>query len=229
MVKEKVFLVGLNKTATTSFHQLFLANGLKSYHNPNWVWKIKDPRDEIRKFQCFSDGYARNFPEVAKSFPDAIFVLTTRSLRAWIVSRFKHGYATLNSSFRTPKERGRHNWAYPPSKEKVISWIISRNNHHRKVLEYFKNQPSRLYLVNIENPGWQDFMGRELGLEVTNIEPANVIRKENVGIIAAVEDLVDKTFLELGYRDDQVNEYLINNRSDFAGIYKNNFSMGLVS
>ena len=43
----KIFVIGFNKTATTTFHKLFLANKLKSEHKTVW---------HPEKFDCFSDG-----------------------------------------------------------------------------------------------------------------------------------------------------------------------------
>jgi hypothetical protein len=224
MIQDKIFVIGLNKTGTTSLHILFLVNGLKSYHNPDWIRRIKDDHDyEINGFQCFSDGRAENFTDMAEKYANAIFILSTRSLRSWIISRFKHGYVTLNASFRTPEQRGKFNWAYPPSKEKMISWIEARNTHHHNVLTYFKNNPERLYIINIEKLGWERFIGEKLGFKKTNIKAINVIKKQDVSIMSEIEALVDKTFLELGYDQAQIDEYLIKNRSDYSRIYKNNF------
>jgi hypothetical protein len=225
MIDEKVFVVGLNKTATTSMHKLFMRNGLNSCHIPNWVDRINDPKDtEIQAYQCYSDGYAHNFEEIAQQYPNAVFILTTRSLRAWVISRFKHGYATLNAPFRTQEELGKYNWAYPPAKDKMISWIETRTKHHHSVLTYFKNQPSRLFLVNIEQPNWEGFVGQKLDLVIRKVKPTNVRQREKVPIILEIEELVDNTFIELGYDQAQINEYLIDNREEFSDVYDNNFA-----
>ena len=47
---EKIFVIGFNKTATSTFHELFKNNMLNSQHKGgknNW---------NIDKYQCFSDG-----------------------------------------------------------------------------------------------------------------------------------------------------------------------------
>lgn len=223
MITNKVFVVGLNKTGTTSFHRLFCENGLKSYHNPDWQKRIKDDQDnEIENYQCFSDGYAYDFALVADKYPDAVFVLSTRSLRAWIVSRFKHGYGTLNAEkIRSTKEMGQSNWAYPPTMEKMISWIEQRNHHHTKVLDHFVDQPSRLYVVDIEKANWEAFVGKAFCLNVTAIRPANVRPSKAVPIISEIETLVDSVFEELGYSKEQIEENLAPHKN--VGMYVNNF------
>ncbi|MEM8641559.1 MAG: sulfotransferase [Cyanobacteria bacterium P01_G01_bin.54] len=206
MNSNKIFVVGLNKSGTTSFHKLFLANGLKSYHKTDWVRRFNDKQDhKIRDYQCFSDGTASNLKEIAKDYPEAIFILNTRSLKTWLISRFKHGYVTLNSSLRSVEKRGKPSWAYPPTKEKMILWIAQRNNHYSDVLTYFMNEPTRLYLINIEEPDWENLIGDQLGFEVTDIEPANVRRNETIPIISQIKKLVDNTFLELGYNCNQID------------------------
>ena len=40
---DKYFVIGFNKTATSTFHNLFLKNNLKSQHITKW---------EIEKYKC---------------------------------------------------------------------------------------------------------------------------------------------------------------------------------
>ena len=51
-----------------------------------------------------------------ENFPDSIFVLNTRPLIDWLISRVTHGY------------KYRQKWCRPFSKEKCLSWISNRES-----------------------------------------------------------------------------------------------------
>jgi hypothetical protein len=81
-----------------------------------------------------------------------------------------------------------------------------------------------LFLVNIEQPNWEGFVGQKLDLAIRKVKPTNVRQREKVPIISEIEELVDNTFIELGYDQAQINEYLIDNREEFSEVYDNNFA-----
>jgi hypothetical protein len=122
MKYEKVFVIGFNKTASTSFHKLFVHLGLPSVHTREWKYK---------KYTCFSDGKRHtldgpdNFKSLEQRFPNALFILNTRPLSQWLFSRAKHGIIY-------PRK-----WSYPATHEKFIKWINSRNSFHDEVLSFF--------------------------------------------------------------------------------------------
>ena len=79
----KYFIIGFNKTGTNTLHQLFLKNNLKSQHSGKW---------RLEQYQCFSDSEdIYRFEDLDKQYENSIFILNTRSLQKWIISRFKHG------------------------------------------------------------------------------------------------------------------------------------------
>ena len=160
----KIFVIGFNKTATVSMHTVFLNNRLRSQHDGGKPW-------DVDNYDVFSDGDSiRKFREFDKNFEDAIFVLNTRSLRKWLESRYKHGFATLYFEGRRPEQFGKYNWAWPPSVEKTMAWIEHRQNHFSSVLSHFEDRPDRLIIVNIEEPNWIGFLCKSLGLENTDEE-----------------------------------------------------------
>ena len=57
----KIFVIGFNKTGTTTIHHLFTSNKLKSIHDVNW-----DPH--LETYMCFSDaGDKNNFKKLKKA------------------------------------------------------------------------------------------------------------------------------------------------------------------
>lgn len=84
----KVFCIGFNKTGTSSIHQLFLELGLRSYHGYYSHFPVGDPL--FKQFQCFSDGDEHPFELLDRSYPGSRFIVTTRRLDDWLVSRIRH-------------------------------------------------------------------------------------------------------------------------------------------
>ena len=81
----KIFCIGFNKTGTSSMHQLFLDLGLRSYHGIYSHFPIEDPI--FGRFECFSDGNEHPFEQLDQTYPGSRFIVTTRALDDWLVSR----------------------------------------------------------------------------------------------------------------------------------------------
>jgi hypothetical protein len=107
----KIFVIGFNKTGTTSIDAFFQSYGFRTLH-----WKTGDKNlarqieinvkrsdfilAEIDNFDVYSDfTYVSDaqaiegnsyFRELHVAFPDAFFVLNTRSMEGWILSRLRH-------------------------------------------------------------------------------------------------------------------------------------------
>ena len=97
----KIFCLSFHKTGTTSFHRFMAANGLASIHGAQWLnggnyqpflEAGKDDRERVAKFleqflehyEAFSDTpYNAIYPQLARKYPDAFFVLVTRDLESW--------------------------------------------------------------------------------------------------------------------------------------------------
>ena len=76
---KKYFVIGFNKTATTTFHNLFLKNNLTSQHSTRW---------NTDKYACFSDnGPVNNYKELDLKYENSIFILNVRELDKWLISR----------------------------------------------------------------------------------------------------------------------------------------------
>ena len=86
MIDHKIFVIGFNKTATSTFHILFEKHGLKSQHDgAHW---------DVDEYQCFSDnGNLRDWKKLYLDYPNSMFVLNTRPVDAWITSKHR---LTLN-------------------------------------------------------------------------------------------------------------------------------------
>jgi len=156
---EKYFVIGFNKTATTTLYNLFLKNNLKSQHQKSQFW-------DTSKYDCFSDITSGHhiWKELDKKYENAIFILNVRELDKWLISRFKHGLRTPNKP----------NWAYPYTREKCIEWVNHREKYHMEILDYFTERPEKIIIVNIERKGWINYLCSQLHFKNDNIKSKNV-------------------------------------------------------
>ena len=177
---DKYFVIGFNKTATSTFHNIFLKNNLTSQHNgDNW---------NTDKFQCFSDnGNFMNYKQLDVKYKNSIFILNIRELDKWLISRFKHGLST----------KKKPNWAYPYTYELCKSWIDQREKFHIEILDYFSNRPNKLIIVNIDKPDWVNYICSQLNFNNKNISSKNVRptkynNNEHQQIINLVNETLEK-------------------------------------
>jgi hypothetical protein len=158
---KKYFVIGFNKTATSTIHNLFLNNGLRSQHDSLW---------DLLNYDCFSDGkfsQIGEFSELYKQFYNSIFILNTRNLRNWIISRFNHGYrGYINGN----SDRN----MYPYTEDKIIRWVEYYNNHYLSVLNFFKDDPDKLIIVSIDDPNWISYLSDQLHFKINNIYSTNI-------------------------------------------------------
>ena len=180
---KKIFVIGFNKTATTTFHKLFLNNNLKSQHadKKNEYW-------DTDKYDCFSDkGNWHNFKKLNTAYPNSTFILNVRRLDEWIMSRFKHG------------ELHKQSWAYPATTALCTSWIKQREYYHMDVLDYFKNNPNKLIIVNIDKPDWISYICEKLNFKNNSDIRANVIT--TTPDHATLSDIINVAFNKLHYNE----------------------------
>tara|TARA_Y100001938_G_C7956156_1_gene361823 strand:- start:39 stop:689 length:651 start_codon:yes stop_codon:yes gene_type:complete len=154
----KIFVIGFNKTATTTFAAFFKAHNLSASHQ--CVGSNNQWRTDKKTFQCFSDnGDAQNLEELYKEFPESLFILNVRPLEPWLISRFKHG-ATRST---------KPNWAYPCDIDKCNLFFKNKESHHLKVLSFFEKDPNNLLIVDIQREDWQEFVSTHLSLNKKDV------------------------------------------------------------
>jgi hypothetical protein len=206
----KFFVIGFNKTATTTFHKLFLANNLKSEHKTVW---------HPENFDCFSDnGNLNNFKELDKKYPDATFILNIRSLDTWLISRIAFGYKYY-------LKNNNPNWAYPCSMEMCKTWIEQRETHHLELIEHFKDRPNKLIIVNIEKDNWEQYISDILNLNIKNVPPEKVNKQFKKEMVPDIFKIIDETFEKLGYEDSEKSNILLRDSTlvhKYIKIYRNN-------
>ena len=154
---KKVFFIGMNRTATKSFHNLFVQSGYKSYHyscpNPDGGSSIilAETMDWNKRYfpilKRFDDSHVYSdmffhrenrwidgvkfYRELHKEYPDAYFILNTRNTYDWLLSKKKHkkgDYLKRCCAY------------WNKTSDEMMDWFEEdREEHHRDVRTYFKN------------------------------------------------------------------------------------------
>lgn len=195
--RQKVFVVGFNKTGTSSIHALFEQLGLRSLHHPSWS---RDPRaPELDTFDCFSDGTPADVRPFDTRFPGARFILQVRELDRWVYSRLAHIQRERDQG-TLPAERSPY-WADDP--RGVRAWLRRRGRHHLNVLHYFARRPGDLLVVNfVRDPDAAARVARFLGFDAEpdrpyrNVNPSRVVPPEH-------RDLFHHSCEQLGIPEDE--------------------------
>jgi hypothetical protein len=171
----KIFCVGFNKSGTTTLHRIFTDQlSLRSAHNPRWTdWSIAKNKPLLDRHQAYSDGGFPSIKNLDQLYPQALFILNTRPLKGWIVSRHKavqRSRAAVRWALTKYLPLGWiagtiNGWVLDNSGAAMLQWIRIRNSYHAHVIDYFKDRPGQLLILNIEDPDFAISLGTFLGVE----------------------------------------------------------------
>lgn len=205
---EKIFVIGFNKCATTTIHHLFKKNNLKSYHQGTKYKEVKW-KTLIDDYKCFSDikFTPKLVKELHQTYPNALFILNTRNINKWIISRFEHGQRAF--------KKGRASDYYPPSLELIQKWKCEREKFYQWVMKYFKKCPDRLFVVDIDKQNWLKFLGDKLGFKKTAVSSKNVVNASSD--YNTIKSFVDTTMGLEDFNYDDTELF-----SNYKSIYYNN-------
>ncbi len=171
----KVFCVGFNKTGTTTLHRI-LGDQLsyRSAHKPRWTdWSIIKNRTRLDPFGAFTDGGCASIKNLDDLYPEALFVLNTRPLKHWVLSRHKaveRSRKAVHWALTKYVPLGFvawiiNRWVLDNRDEAVLRWVRIRNSYHEHVIRYFSDRKGKLLVVNIEEPDFAAQLARFLGAD----------------------------------------------------------------
>ncbi len=175
MNENKIFFIGFNKTGTTTYHEIF-KNVVRSVHDSGWPSKVKNRDFEyFDRYDCFSDGECPDYETLHTHFPGSKFILNTRGLHDWIMSRIKHIYRSYPNVCMGSMAKEWH--SIPCKDDIIIRWIKKRNLYYERCLEYFKDKDNFL-ILNINDPELIDKLKTFTGLNLNlNFKTKNVRRR----------------------------------------------------
>jgi len=187
----KIFVIGFNKTGTTSIHHLFTKAGINSKHG------TEDVLIHIDKYDAFMDGDHYHFHKYYDQYPDSLFILNTRPIKKWLISRYKHA---LYHKFKDC-------WCWPVSIERTNEWIKAREQHYRCIWDFFQAKQKQLFIVNIEKQGWESALLDFIGIQNLHVRVHENIRDEkkiDEKIMTRIKNNVDQCLTQHKYSGDEV-------------------------
>lgn len=167
MGQPKVFAIGFNKTATTSLTSILQQFGLKTLHHGTWHHWIRDKKfSNFSRYDAFTDGQQKDFRLLDNLYPGSKFILNTRPLKDWLISRWCH--VQVNKT--TNRSRWQNN-----DPEHVAAWALERDDYHMDVLDYFKNRKNDFVLLDLQtmSPNQIDTTLKHLLSDIANTIPAS--------------------------------------------------------
>jgi len=164
-VKPKVFCIGCHKAGTTTLHAFALAHGYTSLHGVTWS---KPDVPLLQAHDFFSDGGGHfwsdrcdedenywgdwhNLTYLWSYFPDSRFILQTRPLQSWLISKCLHAGWTDDTVIEPddPTKIVHDEWTWK-ARLTIREWIRARNRYHAKALAFFgKRGRDRLCIVDV--------------------------------------------------------------------------------
>lgn len=194
MTLNKIFVIGFNKCGTRTLHHFFQKNDVKSVHwmvdNMNicqiiYQNKKSDKKllNNIDNFTVYTDMEKKTpskmlyafylFKELDEQYPNSKFILNTRDINKWLISRTKH----LKGKYIKISKR-QHK--VTTNEEMYKIWKDEWYSHHINVIEYFIDRPNDLLIFNIEEEGPEkikNFFKDDLNLNIKYYKHRGLTRK----------------------------------------------------
>ena len=156
MKRVKVIQIGFNKTGTSSLGAFFKRNGYRIIGS----WKAKHIHDNLnngkKAFKDLSFDLAQDledhslgiyiwkeYMKIYDQYPDAKYILTTRSCEKWVNSRLNHRngrYARIDMRQKNIKK----------VEDLIYSWKKEFYSFHGEVLNFFEKK-SNFYINDLDN------------------------------------------------------------------------------
>jgi len=185
----KIFQIGFNKCGTTSLHNFFKANMLRSVHwdGGRLAKTIKhnfetgqDILTGYQQYDCYTDmenatndifAYVSYFKEFDRQYPNSKFILNIRPLDKWIASRLKHGRCTYVKIYEENFEM--------EADAVVEMWKADWEKHTQAVIDYFKDRPDDLLIFDIESESSKliRFMSKLVALKNSDFGQFNITKE----------------------------------------------------
>ncbi len=173
----RIFGIGMHKTATTSLHAALKILGIDSAHwkDAHWAKAIWDEMTTWGRSGTLERHYALSdlpipllYQQLDVAYPGSKFILTTRNERDWLQSVRNH-WSHDSNKFRwawstDPFSHKVHKLLYGQKGFDTEIFLARYRRHNAEVLQYFKNRPQDLLVMDMDqDPGWAglcDFLGQ---------------------------------------------------------------------
>jgi hypothetical protein len=163
----RIFCIGLNKTGTSSLNTALEILGFKSVHykcRKGQIQKIIEVNYKsginlltgISEYDAYTDWCSPStnhvFTLLDKQYPNSKFILTTRDVESWLISRERHVRKNRRNLAELQKQHPTNTWY---NIDKTV-WRKEFIEHHAHVLEYFKTREDDLLVIDFtKGEGWE--------------------------------------------------------------------------
>lgn len=180
-----IFVIGFNKTGTTSIHKLFEDNGIPSVHwdqgrlakmslinilNGDLIFSGYD-----NKFNVFSDMFYRTdkfifegnslFRQMDNDYPGSFFIYNKRNIEDWVNSKINH---RILFSGMTILDLQKKILKLSETEEVINFWKKNRQIFEEEIQNYFKN--SKFFIeIDIEDPNFVNKISEFTGIKLNSI------------------------------------------------------------
>ena len=163
----RLFIIGMNKTATRSLHYLFKLSGYACVHwdHGKLAYTIeqntksgRDPIEGYESYHVFSDmegGYDqpvvesyRYFKQIYGAHPEATFLLNYRDVDDWLRSKQRHDIKHYGYPIYLQHYKKHLN--LKTDEEVLNHWRRCYYAHTAGVLDFFADKPQSLVLFNLD-------------------------------------------------------------------------------
>jgi hypothetical protein len=186
-IPTRVFGIGMHKTATTSLHYALKVLGYESGHwrNAHWakaIWQEMTTFGHsltLERFYAVCDlPITLLYKELDVAYPRSKFILTIRHDDKWIEAienHWSHDYNKFRASWDTdPFTHRVHKMLYGQKGFNRELFLARYRRHNAEVLEYFRERPNDLLVMNVDaGDGWTPLC-RFLKQPIPQIEYPNI-------------------------------------------------------
>lgn len=159
----KVLGIGLSKTGTTSLNAALCLLGIPSVHFPPSI-------EQLENYDGGTDiSVAIAYRELDRLYPGSKFILTIRKPQSWLRSFKEHrrkmlqkyGEDKIAPWIKNLAQKCYGQWEFDP-----VVYLATYQEHLYSVLEYFRERPGDLLILNIcDGQGWHklcDFLNCDI-------------------------------------------------------------------
>lgn len=169
-IPTRIFGIGMHKTATTSLHKAFQILGLDSFHfrtgyEARAIWDEMNSAgrsETLERFYALSDlPIPLLYKKLDQVYPNSKFILTIRDEESWLKS-VKKLWSDNHNPYRWtwdvyPFSHRIHTALYGQREFDEQVFLERYRAHNFEVIEYFKDRPNDLLIMNMSNnAGWNE-------------------------------------------------------------------------
>ena len=165
----RVFCIGANKAGTASISVIYGELGFRTCHgrcddhagNKKRMWSSDSTQHDEqsplwRHYNQFADhGNHADYEWLDTTFPNSRFVLNTRGLQSWLLSRYDH--VRTNKEAAGCSSQALDGDECSISDDEIANLIVAEARHQQNVIDYFNatsERRQRFVVVDVE--GWSD-------------------------------------------------------------------------